>query len=130
MGPTTFSDLVPFIAELRAAVGARDVDTVARLLEAPEAIHVPREAREEAWVIVRLPQGSMRAPMQLLRFQHLARQLALGAEPLRDRSQLELPLTARRTPRGGVHLDARASRRQSGAHRDGPPGAADDPDVN
>jgi hypothetical protein len=123
-----------------AAIERRDVERVVSLLDDPEAYRcVPARVREEAIVVSQLPEGSLRAPIRLYRYQYLLHrlsdeplespldpaQLALEMAPtpppqsLRAKSGVrELPFTdpdgERRSPDGGPRRGGR-DRRRTGA---------------
>ena len=91
--------VLDYLARLYEAIRARNELRVHALLREPESLWIPREVREEAIVMVRLPAASMRAPMQLLMFLHRMEQLTLlepvedeNAPRYRDPNQLDLPL--------------------------------------
>lgn len=93
--------LLAYLAELYDAIRDRNELRVHLLLRAPESRRIPVEVRDEAFVMVRLPAASMRAPMQLLMFLHRMERLALDEEArdersdepyYRDPDQLDLPL--------------------------------------
>jgi hypothetical protein len=75
-----------------AAIERRDVERVVALLDDPEAYRcVPARVREEAIVVSQLPEGSLRAPIRLYRYQYLLHRLS--DEPLEsplDPAQLAL----------------------------------------
>ena len=77
-----------------AAIERRDVERVVALLDDPEAYRcVPARVREEAIVVSQLPEGSLRAPIRLYRYQYLLHRLS--DEPLEsplDPAQLALEM--------------------------------------
>jgi hypothetical protein len=78
-----------------AAIERRDVERVVALLDDSEAYRcVPGRVREEAIVVSQLPEGSLRAPIRLYRYQYLLHQLGDGPmeSPL-DPAQLALEFT-------------------------------------
>jgi len=124
-----------------AAIERRDVERVVALLDDPEAYRcVPARVREEAIVVSQLPEGSLRAPIRLYRYQYLLHrlsdeplespldpaQLALELAPtpppqslraksgVRELSFTDRPLPERRSPNGGPRRGGR-DRRRTGA---------------
>jgi hypothetical protein len=124
---------------IHAAIERRDLDRVLALLDEEEAYRfVPATVRREAITMAQLPPASLRAPIQLFRYEHLLRRL--GDEPMEaspDAVQLaldlappppptpieagarELPFRAplsrdRRSPQGGARFRGR-DRRRSGS---------------
>jgi hypothetical protein len=97
-----------YVAELYDAVCRRDEEGVAFLIESARASWIPREVREEALAIARLPRESFRAPIRLLMYMRKLEELTVwdsgntdeysdddessGAEQV-DPLQLELPGT-------------------------------------
>jgi len=73
--------LLHALGNVLGAIERRDVDRVVALLDEPEAYRcIPARVREEAILIAQLPQGSLRAPIRLYRFQYLL--YRLSDEPL------------------------------------------------
>jgi hypothetical protein len=124
---------------IHAAIERRDLDRVLALLDEEEAYRfVPAVVRREAITMAQLPPASLRAPIQLFRYEHLLRRL--GDEPMEaspDAVQLALdlspppppaptdagarelpfrtlPLRDRRSPQGGAGFRGR-DRRRSGS---------------
>jgi hypothetical protein len=123
-----------------AAIERRDVERVVALLDDPEAYRcVPARVREEAIVVSQLPEGALRAPIRLYRYQYLLHRLS--DEPLEsplDPAQLAFelaptpppqslrvksgvrelsftdPVRERRSPDGGPRRGGR-DRRRTGA---------------
>jgi hypothetical protein len=63
------------------AIERRDVERVVTLLDDPEAYRcIPARVREEAILVAQLPDGSLRAPIRLYRYQYLLSRLS--DEPL------------------------------------------------
>ena len=75
-----------------AAIERRDLDRLLALLDDPEAYRcIPARVREEAIAVAQQPEGSLRAPIRLYRYQYLL--LRLSDEPLEtplDPSQFAL----------------------------------------
>jgi hypothetical protein len=96
--------ILSYLAELYEAIRTRNEIRVHALLRAPEARRIPPTVREEAVAMVRLPEASLRAPMQLFTYLHRMEQLeSTGEEPEErethaapDPDQLDLPLVSRR----------------------------------
>jgi hypothetical protein len=124
---------------IHAAIERRDVDRVLALLDDEEAYRfVPATVRREAITMAQLPPASLRAPIQLFRYEHLLRrlgdepmeatpdavQLALDLAPpappaVQERDVRELPFRAlsfrdRRSPNGSARFGGR-DRRRSGS---------------
>jgi hypothetical protein len=73
--------LLRTLGGMLAAIERRDLERVVALLDEPEAYRcIPARVREEAILIAQLPEGSLRAPIRLYRFQYLL--YRLSDEPL------------------------------------------------
>ncbi|MBW8771099.1 MAG: hypothetical protein JF589_15190 [Gemmatimonadetes bacterium] len=73
--------LLRTLGNVLAAIERRDLDRVLALLDEPEAYRcIPPRVREEAILIAQRPDGSLRAPIRLYRFQYLL--YRLSDEPL------------------------------------------------
>ena len=112
------SDLIRYLDRLHAAIEDRDPASARRLLAEPDAVHLPREVREEALALSGESMTSFRAPLHLLRYYHRTVQL-LRAPPAQadadsDRPQLELELPPPRS-QGSLRISdqARAAARPS-----------------
>ena len=94
---------------IHAAIERRDLDRVLALLDEEEAYRfVPATVRREAITMAQLPPASLRAPIQLFRYEHLLRRLgdeAMEATP--DAVQLALDLAPPAPPRAAAEGDAR-----------------------
>lgn len=88
---TTHGRLLVIAERLHDAIMARDEAMVEALLGMASASSLPRELREEALVIVRLPATSLRAPIQLLQFHHRMSQLMRDGAVDERQPQLEMP---------------------------------------
>lgn len=88
--------LLSILNGVLAAIERRDVERVMSLLDDPEAYRcVPARVREEAIVVSQLPEGSLRAPIRLYRYQYLLHRLS--DEPLEsplDPAQFAFQFTA------------------------------------
>jgi hypothetical protein len=84
--------LLRIVNGMLAAIERRDVDRLVALLDDPEAYRcIPARVREEAIAVAQQPEGSLRAPIRLYRYQYLL--FRLSDEPLEsplDPSQLAL----------------------------------------
>ena len=93
--------LLHALGNVLGAIERRDVDRVVALLDEPEAYRcIPARVREEAILIAQLPQGSLRAPIRLYRFQYLL--YRLSDEPLEsplDPGQFALEFAPTSPPR-------------------------------
>jgi hypothetical protein len=93
--------LLRIVNGLLAAIERRDLDRVVALLDDPEAYRcLPARVREEAIVVAQLPEGSLRAPIRLYRYQYLL--YRLSDEPLEsplDPAQSALMFTSAPPPR-------------------------------
>jgi hypothetical protein len=89
------------LGNVLGAIERRDVERVVALLDEPEAYRcIPARVREEAILIAQLPQGSLRAPIRLYRFQYLL--YRLSDEPLEsplDPGQFALEFAPTSPPR-------------------------------
>jgi hypothetical protein len=83
-----------YLDDIALALAERQWMRLSTLLRKRIATHLPREVREELLMMSRLATGSLRAPVQFLRFQHRMSQLALGGESL-PTAQTELALEPR-----------------------------------
>jgi hypothetical protein len=73
--------LLRTLAHVLTAIERRDLHRVLALLDEPEAYRcIPPRVREEAILIAQRPEGSLRAPIRLYRFQYLLHRLS--DEPL------------------------------------------------
>jgi hypothetical protein len=73
--------LLRALGDVLAAIERRNPERVVALLDEPEAYRcIPARVREEAILISQLPEGSLRAPIRLYRFQYLL--YRLSDEPL------------------------------------------------
>jgi hypothetical protein len=101
--------LLRIVSGVLAAIERRDVERVVALLDDPEAYRcIPARVREEAILVAQLPEGSLRAPIRLYRYQYLL--FRLSDEPLEsplDSAQFALmfgsappPRSLRDTPGG------------------------------
>jgi hypothetical protein len=73
--------LLRTLGHVIAAIERRDLDRVLALLDEPEAYRcIPPRVREEAILLAQRPDGSLRAPIRLYRFQYLL--YRLSDEPL------------------------------------------------
>jgi hypothetical protein len=69
--------LLRIVNGLLAAIERRDVQRVVALLDDPEAYRcIPARVREEAIAVAQLPEGSLRAPIRLYRYQYLLYRLS------------------------------------------------------
>jgi len=107
--------LLRYVASLVDAVIGRDLLAIRALLGRAISSHLPREVRDETMAQLRQPRSSLRAPIQLLEYQHRLTQLARTSND--SAPQLELPLraphnTARRRPVPGDIAAARTYRRR------------------
>jgi hypothetical protein len=86
--------LLARLGDIHAAIERRDVEGVLALLDEEETYrYVPAGVRREAITMAQLPPTSLRAPIQLFRYEHLLRRL--GDEPMEaepDTVQLALDL--------------------------------------
>jgi hypothetical protein len=93
--------LLRIVNGILVAIERRDLDRVVDLLDDPEAYrYIPARVREEAIAIAQLPQGSLRAPIRLYRYQYLL--FRLSDDPLEsplDPSQFALMFASAPTPR-------------------------------
>jgi hypothetical protein len=84
--------LLRIVNGMLAAIERRDVDRLVALLDDPEAYRcIPARVREEAIAVAQQPEGSLRAPIRLYRYQYLL--FRLSDEPLEsplDPSQFAL----------------------------------------
>ena len=84
--------LLRIVNGMLAAIERRDLDRLLALLDDPEAYRcIPARVREEAIAVAQQPEGSLRAPIHLYRYQYLL--LRLSDEPLEtplDPSQFAL----------------------------------------
>ena len=84
--------LLRTLGNVLAAIERRDLDRLLALLDDPEAYRcIPARVREEAIAVAQQPEGSLRAPIRLYRYQYLL--LRLSDEPLEtplDPSQFAL----------------------------------------
>ena len=71
-------ELAEYVADLAYALLERDVPEIRRLLRTPLSARLPREVRAEAMQFTRLPEGSVRAPIETLRFSHRLHELNAG----------------------------------------------------
>jgi hypothetical protein len=92
--PDPLANFRAYLDEIEQAVLRRDAMRITALLRKRRATHLPREVREELLFLARAPSGSLRAPVQFLRFQHRMTQLAMGGERL-PTAQTELRLARR-----------------------------------
>jgi hypothetical protein len=94
---------------IHAAIERRDLDRVLALLDEEEAYRfVPATVRREAITMAQLPPASLRAPIQLFRYEHLLRRL--GDEPMEatpDAVQLALDLAPPAPPAAATEGSAR-----------------------
>lgn len=96
--------LLRIVSGLLVAIEKRDLERVVALLDDPEAYRcIPPRVREEAIAVAQQPEGSLRAPIRLYRYQYLL--FRLSDEPLEsplDPSQFALMFASGptyRTPR-------------------------------
>jgi hypothetical protein len=93
--------LLRALGDVLGAIERRDVARVVALLDEPEAYRcIPARVREEAILIAQLPEGSLRAPIRLYRFQYLL--YRLSDEPLEsplDPGQFALEFAPASPPR-------------------------------
>jgi len=93
--------LLRIVHGVLAAIELRDLDRVVALLDDPEAYRcIPARVREEAIVVAQLPEGSLRAPIRLYRYQYLL--YRLSDEPLEsplDPTQFALMFASAPPPR-------------------------------
>jgi hypothetical protein len=93
--------LLRIVNGLLAAIERRDLDRVVALLDDPEAYRcIPARVREEAIAVAQLPDGSLRAPIRLYRYQYLL--FRLSDEPLEsplDPAQFALMFSPTPPPR-------------------------------
>ena len=93
--------LLRIVNGILAAIERRNLERVMDLLDDPEAYRcIPARVREEAIAIAQLPEGSLRAPIRLYRYQYLL--FRLSDEPLAsplDPSQFALMFASAPTPR-------------------------------
>jgi len=93
--------LLRALSNILAAIERRDLDQVVTLLDEPEAYRcIPPRVREEAIQIAQRPEGSLRAPLRLYRFQYLL--YRLSDEPLEsplDPGQFALEFSPTPPPR-------------------------------
>jgi hypothetical protein len=79
------------VEELLAAIQERDQQAVWDLLDEAATLRcIPREVREEALVMVRLPKASVRAPMKLYLYHEQLRRLDEEPTGWTDPDQLDL----------------------------------------
>ena len=86
--------LIAYVEELAQALLSRNTAKIKLMLRDSRAFGLPREVREEAIAFKRLRPGSLRSPIQTLRFAYLLRQLAVETPPGQDPTQFELFSTA------------------------------------
>lgn len=93
--------LLRTLGNVLAAIERRDLERVVALLDEPEAYRcIPPRVREDAILIAQLPEGSLRVPIRLYRFQYLL--YRLGDEPLEsplDPGQFALEFAPSSPPR-------------------------------
>jgi hypothetical protein len=93
--------LLRALSAVLGAIERRDLERVVALLDEPEAYRcIPARVREEAILIAQLPEGSLRAPIRLYRFQYLL--YRLSDEPLEsplDPGQFALEFAPASPPR-------------------------------
>ncbi|HEX7977502.1 MAG TPA: hypothetical protein VF461_02810 [Gemmatimonadaceae bacterium] len=93
--------LLRIVNGMLAAIERRDLDRVVTLLDDPEAYRcIPARVREEAILVAQLPEGSLRAPIRLYRYQYLL--YRLSDEPLEsplDPAQFALTFASAPPPR-------------------------------
>ena len=74
--------LLRTLGHVIAAIERRDLDRVLALLDEPEAYRcIPPRVREEAILLAQRPDGSLRAPIRLYRFQYLLYRLSEDHPP-------------------------------------------------
>ena len=93
--------LLRTLGSVLAAIERRDLDRVLTLLDQPEAYRcIPPRVREEAILLAQRPDGSLRAPIRIYRFQYLL--YRLSDEPLEsplDPGQFALEFAPTSPPR-------------------------------
>jgi hypothetical protein len=72
-------ELSEYVADLAYSLLERDTSEIRRLLRAPLSARLPLEVRAEAMQFTRLPEQSVRAPIQTLRFAHRLHELHAGS---------------------------------------------------
>lgn len=73
------TELATYVADLAYALLERETVEIRRLLRSPMSVRLPLEVRAEAMQFSRLPESSVRAPIQTLRFSHRLHELQTGA---------------------------------------------------
>ena len=73
------AELATYVADLAYALLERDTAEIRRLLRGPMSIRLPLEVRAEAMQFTRLPETSIRAPIQTLRFSHRLHEWQTGS---------------------------------------------------
>jgi hypothetical protein len=71
-------ELVEYVADLAYSMIERETTEIRRLLRAPISAKLPLEVRAEAMQFTRLPEESVRAPIQTLRYAHRLHELHAG----------------------------------------------------
>jgi hypothetical protein len=101
--------LLDLLDALIVAMERRDAQAVWDLLDEEDAVRsFPAGVRQEALMMVRLPRGSLRAPIRSYEFYHQLQQLADEPMPqLADPRQLSLDLAPGATERSPIPFPAR-----------------------
>lgn len=99
--------LLDLLDTLIIAMERRDAQAVWDILDEEDAVRsFPAGVRQEAMMMVRLPRGSLRAPIRTYEFHHQLRQLADEPMDLADPRQLSLDLAPSPTDRSAIPFPA------------------------